>query len=103
MTDLAMDNWVQVAKRRDAAYYLSAIFEPIRPKSAWHGMGRCGGREQSDELFFPSSPNAPGVEYAKAICSGCPVARECLIDALSYPDTRGIRAGYHLPYDILDI
>ncbi|MFD9465579.1 WhiB family transcriptional regulator [Streptomyces sp. NPDC060027] len=40
--------------------------------------------EQNPELFFPK--NADGEAFAKQICRGCPVVRECLMQALRLGD-----------------
>ncbi|MHA6806279.1 WhiB family transcriptional regulator [Salinifilum ghardaiensis] len=44
------------------------------------------------EAFFPLSPSARS--YAQGICSTCPVAAECLAEALTRGVDHGIWGGY---------
>lgn len=83
---------------------MAKVYEPLRPVgSEWRSRSKCLDRSKTDELFHPESPWCKELDYAKAICAGCPVRKQCLTDALSYSDTRGVRGGYLLPYEILDI
>lgn len=71
----------------------------------WQDRGRCGqlDRDLTEVVFF-GQPTARGaqrhrpedVEFARNLCEACPVAEECLSDALGVParyDRDGIRAG----------
>ncbi|MEV6180148.1 WhiB family transcriptional regulator [Streptomyces sp. NPDC052015] len=60
-----------------------------RPPS-WLARVACRGL---NDLMFPDN-HAPGIADAKAVCAGCPVSRECLIDAIRTGDNEhGIRGG----------
>lgn len=42
---------------------------------------KCAGEDV--ETFYPSEHDRAGMKAARAICSGCPIVRECLEFALS--------------------
>lgn len=46
-------------------------------------------------LFFPPTddPNSPLWNPARAVCATCPVADECLDEALAHREGYGLRAG----------
>jgi WhiB family redox-sensing transcriptional regulator len=58
----------------------------------WRDDAACRGMDT--DAFFPVDPRDGGA-YAKSICARCPVAIECLDDALSvsHHDDWGLRAG----------
>jgi WhiB family redox-sensing transcriptional regulator len=63
------------------------------PSWAWQSDAACRGEDLV--LFFgPDGERAPEREVrerkAKAICAGCPVARECLEYALARPERYGV-------------
>lgn len=66
----------------------------------WQDRARCSGVDT--ELFYPSRDSglyATQAEMAKTYCRGehgtdlCPVIRECLLEALRFPDHHGIWGG----------
>ncbi|GII88226.1 hypothetical protein Ssi03_62160 [Sphaerisporangium siamense] len=60
----------------------------------WTNRAACKG--QDPELFFEPAARSkedPDVKRAKAICAGCPVRRECLIDAVERKEQYGIWGG----------
>ncbi|GAB2750048.1 hypothetical protein GCM10027174_25730 [Salinifilum aidingensis] len=60
----------------------------------WRERAAC--RDEDPELFFPISEvglGAKQVDRAKAVCGRCPVASECLADALSNGLDFGIFGG----------
>lgn len=63
--------------------------EPFMP--TWRCRAVC--READPEAFFP--PRGGSARPAKRVCSRCPVAAECLDEALGYPASEdfGIRGG----------
>ncbi|SEC02537.1 Transcription factor WhiB [Streptomyces misionensis] len=48
---------------------------------AWVKLAFC--RVEDPEVFFPPSQNIAGLNRARAICEQCPVAEQCLADALA--------------------
>jgi WhiB family transcriptional regulator, redox-sensing transcriptional regulator len=48
-------------------------------------------RTHDAELFFAESP--ADVEYAKSLCQGCPLRRECLDGALARREPWGVWGG----------
>jgi WhiB family redox-sensing transcriptional regulator len=62
----------------------------IRP-AAWWDAARCRGTDAA--LFFPPEEDGEDVRDATAICSGCPVARECLEWALDTDEQFGVWGG----------
>lgn len=57
---------------------------------SWMDEAACKGLVRPD-LFFPGTNEQ--AEEAKAICSTCPVRRECLADARSRGDAEGVWGG----------
>jgi WhiB family redox-sensing transcriptional regulator len=59
----------------------------------WRARAACAGYPNT--LFFPSSdgPDEPSLERAKAICSVCAVAEDCLEYALETNQRAGIWGG----------
>ena len=61
-----------------------------RRKPDWRARAVC---TTDPDAMYPDN-NERGIEHAKSICSGCPVARACLVDALRSGDNEfGIRGG----------
>lgn len=65
----------------------------------WADRAACSGHDP--ELWFCDSISADTAsalrrreQVAKTICGGCPVAAECLADALARDDRYGIWGGY---------
>lgn len=58
-------------------------------ETSWMRRGAC--RSYPPDTFFPS--DGVGVERAKAICSGCPVADSCLNYALENRIDHGVWGG----------
>ncbi len=56
---------------------------------SWMAAAAC--REKDPELFFPADYR--GVEVARRICGGCPVARACLEYALEGHVAHGVWGG----------
>lgn len=60
----------------------------------WRHRAAC--RDEDPELFFPVSEQGPGARQAaeaKAVCSQCPVAAECLAWALETGQDNGVWGG----------
>ncbi len=60
----------------------------------WRLRAAC--RDIDPELFFPLSPDGPGVtqiQQAKAVCATCPVQPECLAFALATGQSDGVWGG----------
>jgi hypothetical protein len=55
----------------------------------WRASAACA--DYPDEVFFPH-PNDDG-RAAKRICAECPVARECLTEALTKREEHGVWGG----------
>ena len=66
---------------------MESFLEVMRPPE-WHSRAACRG--MGNKVFFSLKPNAA----ANAICAGCPVARQCLADALAHGDV-GTWGGTH--------
>lgn len=58
---------------------------------AWQEAAACLGREDVD--FFPTPDDAAGIERARAVCAGCPVADDCLAFAIETNQSEGIWGG----------
>lgn len=64
----------------------------FHPESVnWREAAACKGAES--EIFFPASEDLQGINAAKEICEGCPVADECLTYAIETNQTEGIWGG----------
>lgn len=59
----------------------------------WTESAVCAGTDL--ELFFPA-PGSHGAQ-AKAVCFGCPVIEDCILDALSAPWLDGVWAATTRP------
>lgn len=59
------------------------------PPGRWYREGACLGVDP--EVFHPG--RGQSTDEAKQVCQTCPVAQECLIDALCQPQTHGVRGG----------
>lgn len=65
-------------------------FPDLEPARKWLEEAVC---KADPDAMFPDS-NTRGIAKAKAVCRGCPVWRDCLLDALDTGDTQhGIRGG----------
>ena len=65
--------------------------------STWREEAACLG--VVDEVsFFPDPEDVAGIAQAKAICSTCPVASECLTWAIETNQSEGIWGG-HTPLE----
>lgn len=60
-------------------------------EGAWVFQAACFGSDPN--LFYPESMDDEAAWAARKVCQGCPVARECLQDALDSNDRFGIRGG----------
>lgn len=49
--------------------------------SNWRDQAACVGLDP--DIFFPRTGDISGIEQARQICSGCPVAAECLNEAMT--------------------
>jgi WhiB family redox-sensing transcriptional regulator len=61
--------------------------EPLRQN--WEDDGNCV--DMNPEFFFPE--RGEDVDPIKAVCRGCPVRAECLVDAVRRNETVGIKGG----------
>ena len=78
---------IRVVRRRAAAIV------PVAPTDAsWRLDAACRG---SDPHLFFGEHGSTGDE-AKAICVECPVAGECLHDAVAHREPVGIRGGHNI-------
>ncbi|MHA6801765.1 WhiB family transcriptional regulator [Bounagaea algeriensis] len=59
--------------------------------SDWRARANCRGASDPD-AFFPLTPSAQC--YAQELCANCPVAAECLSEALHIGADHGIWGGY---------
>lgn len=57
----------------------------------WRDRAACRGLDPN--MFFPERGDYVAVEAAKAVCSSCPVAAECLQFAIEVGETEGIWGG----------
>lgn len=69
----------------------AVITAPLGVVPAWHDDAAC--RDFHDDTMFPDRGDHPAVAYAKRVCRGCPVRRDCLNDALDRRDEHGVRGG----------
>lgn len=66
------------------------------PREKWKDQSACGNADP--ELFYgpadqkPMSPEQ--VAEARSWCDGCPVARDCFIEAIDHEERFGIWGGY---------
>ncbi|WP_262062623.1 WhiB family transcriptional regulator [Streptomyces sp. STR69] len=99
-----------MAVPRRTAVRLSAASKPLAASSDWRvqmadRVARTAPRLDNDieqraacaghktELFFPRETDTVAVEYAKAVCQGCPVMRACLVQALRNGDEFAVLGG----------
>ena len=71
-----------------------ASFTTLFTGRDWRQSAAC--RSADPDLFFPVSASGPAISQiakAKAICSECPVRRECLAFALTTRQVHGIWGG----------
>lgn len=62
-----------------------------REDSRWEEFAACA--RVDPELFHPTGRDTLMLAAAKLVCSDCPVARECLQDALDRGEDQGVRGG----------
>lgn len=65
-----------------------ALEAGVRWERDWAPLGRCAGQDP-DALFVEGKEQ----RVAKAVCRGCPVAAECLADALDNRTQFGVWGG----------
>lgn len=61
---------------------------------SWRDLAACKGMDT--DLFYPEGRGRAlrvREALAKQICAGCPVARECRLAAVEYPERYGIWGG----------
>lgn len=74
------------------------MYDSVPGWPAWVSQAVCAG-EHIDTYDVDNMPRDPRTraKYAQLVCHGCPVKRECAIDALQH-DTRGVvRGGFAFP------
>jgi WhiB family redox-sensing transcriptional regulator len=76
------DMWTAPAADYDLPTFTSA------GSQAWRADAACRGMDTA--VFFPGRGQSGAVAAAKAICNGCPVAAECLTEAMLDPMNSGI-------------
>lgn len=59
--------------------------------ASWRDKAAC--RTADLYIFFPDPGDVVGVERARQVCDGCPVASECLSYAVSTNQTEGVWGG----------
>ena len=73
-------------RRSVTPFILTAIQSPAGGVS-WRDQAEC--RTIDPGIFFPDPGDVLGVERAKQVCDGCPVASECLSYAVGTNQTEG--------------
>ncbi len=53
----------------------------------WRTRAACRGMDT--DMFFPERGDGAAVDAAKAVCGTCPVAADCLNEAINLPDNWG--------------
>ena len=53
----------------------------------WRTRAACRGMDT--DMFFPERGDGAAVDAAKAVCGACPVAADCLDEAINLPDGWG--------------
>ncbi|MXZ67494.1 MAG: WhiB family transcriptional regulator [Acidimicrobiia bacterium] len=71
-------------------FILTSIQPPVGG-SSWRDQAAC--RTTDPGVFFPDPGDVVGVERARQVCDGCPVATECLSYAVGTNQTEGIWGG----------
>ena len=75
----------------------NTLLELLAAYAAWEPLGRWAERADcatvDPELFHPDERAGGQVKAAKAVCAGCPVREECLLDAIDRDDPWGIWGG----------
>jgi hypothetical protein len=77
-----------------------AVWKSWKELGEWSDWALCA--EVDPELWYPHE-NANLVNDAKAICEGCPVREECLLDAIDRDDPWGIWGGLTYPERITEM
>ena len=95
---------------RRTAVRLAASSKPIAASSDWRAQmaeravrtalrldfaieRRAACADHDTNLFFPRETDTAAVEYAKDVCRGCPVMRDCLVQALRNGDEFAVLGG----------
>ncbi|GAB3166973.1 hypothetical protein GCM10027059_26790 [Myceligenerans halotolerans] len=78
---------------RNVAHLDARIYRPVSIE--WREDARC--LDEDPELFFfvdeeRGEPKRRHIAEARAVCRECPVAMQCLADALATKERNGIRA-----------
>jgi len=68
--------------------------EPAARAELWTEQALCRTAGRNPNLWFPENRLHADAKRAKAICNVCPVREQCLREALSDDDTRGIWGGF---------
>ena len=71
---------------------LLELLQEVQETGAWAELALCA--QTDPEVFFP--PIGAHGHEAKAVCSRCPVAAECLLDALERNEPYGIWGGLNV-------
>lgn len=67
----------------------------IRDRAEWMPEAACANDPDVDpEWFYPMDHDRVALAAARDVCWSCPVALECLDDALKTRDAWGVRGGY---------
>jgi WhiB family redox-sensing transcriptional regulator len=74
-----------------SARHLTASEPAGRERFRWEDYASC--RETDPDLFHPTGRDVTMLRAAKDVCSGCPVRRSCLQDALDSQEDQGVRGG----------
>ena len=87
-----------------AAYAELVLVGTSRPTLGWKHHAACTG----DERFYGNTPDThEDVEHQRDTCSSCPVAHDCLIEAIQYenldPVSRALTRGGLLATERADL
>ena len=63
------------------------------PSQPWRRIAACARPGVDANLFHPHDFDRAATNEARNICLSCPVARECLDDAIASKDRFGVRGG----------
>jgi WhiB family redox-sensing transcriptional regulator len=73
---------------------LSTSPRPARNDIQWFQRGACRRSDLDIDHWFDPNTKGPAARKARKVCATCPVATECLADALSREERHGIWGGY---------
>jgi WhiB family redox-sensing transcriptional regulator len=57
--------------------------QPSPPNPAWQAQAACRAKDVDPDVFFPAN-TVDSIDKARAICAGCPVRQDCLIDCMRH-------------------